>query len=63
MSITVASMEDDPYGEIQFDGQEPYRSIFSLDEHPEDSCVVYTSTFSKIVAPGLHVLIMPAERG
>ncbi|GED69077.1 aminotransferase [Brevibacillus reuszeri] len=50
----ILILEDDPYGEIQFDGQEPYRSIFSLDEHPEDSCVVYTSTFSKIVAPGLR---------
>ncbi|MFD2370843.1 PLP-dependent aminotransferase family protein [Brevibacillus sp. GCM10020057] len=50
----ILILEDDPYGEIQFDGQEPYRSIFSLDEHPTDSCVVYTSTFSKIVAPGLR---------
>ncbi|WP_312111561.1 aminotransferase-like domain-containing protein [Brevibacillus reuszeri] len=50
----ILILEDDPYGEIQFDGQEPYRSIFSLDEHPEDSCVIYTSTFSKIVAPGLR---------
>ncbi|WP_289139742.1 PLP-dependent aminotransferase family protein [uncultured Brevibacillus sp.] len=50
----ILILEDDPYGEIQFDGQEPYRSILSLDEHPEDSCVVYTSTFSKIVAPGLR---------
>ncbi|MDF2682516.1 MAG: aminotransferase [Brevibacillus sp.] len=50
----ILILEDDPYGEIQFDGQAPYRSIFSLDEHPTNSCVVYTSTFSKIVAPGLR---------
>lgn len=50
----ILILEDDPYGEIQFDGEAPYRSIFSLDEHPENSCVVYTSTFSKIVAPGLR---------
>ncbi|MFJ9501157.1 aminotransferase-like domain-containing protein [Brevibacillus centrosporus] len=50
----ILILEDDPYGEIQFDGNAPYRSIFSLDEHPTDSCVVYTSTFSKIVAPGLR---------
>lgn len=50
----ILILEDDPYGEIQFDGEAPYRSIFSLDEHPTDSCVVYTSTFSKIVAPGLR---------
>lgn len=50
----ILILEDDPYGEIQFDGEAPYRSIFSLDEHPKNSCVVYTSTFSKIVAPGLR---------
>lgn len=50
----ILILEDDPYGEIQFDGEAPYRSIFSLDEHPHGSCVVYTSTFSKIVAPGLR---------
>lgn len=50
----ILILEDDPYGEIQFDGQAPYRSIFSLDDHPAGSCVVYTSTFSKIVAPGLR---------
>jgi 2-aminoadipate transaminase len=50
----ILIMEDDPYGEIQFDGEAPYRSLFSLDEHPRNSCVVYTSTFSKIVAPGLR---------
>ncbi|QQE75541.1 PLP-dependent aminotransferase family protein [Brevibacillus composti] len=50
----ILILEDDPYGEIQFDGEAPYRSIFSLDEHPQGSAVVYTSTFSKIVAPGLR---------
>ncbi|WP_421617604.1 PLP-dependent aminotransferase family protein [Brevibacillus sp. TJ4] len=50
----ILILEDDPYGEIQFDGEPPYRSLFSLDEHPHNSCVVYTSTFSKIVAPGLR---------
>lgn len=50
----ILILEDDPYGEIQFDGEPPYRSLFSLDEHPTNSCVVYTSTFSKIVAPGLR---------
>ncbi|MED1723646.1 PLP-dependent aminotransferase family protein [Brevibacillus parabrevis] len=50
----ILILEDDPYGEIQFDGEASYRSIFSLDEHPTNSCVVYTSTFSKIVAPGLR---------
>ncbi|MBB6731067.1 PLP-dependent aminotransferase family protein [Cohnella zeiphila] len=48
-------LEDDPYGELRFgDGSRTYPSIFSLDEHPQGSCVVYTSTFSKTVAPGLR---------
>ncbi|USG67174.1 PLP-dependent aminotransferase family protein [Brevibacillus ruminantium] len=50
----ILILEDDPYGEIQFDGEAQYRSIFSLDQHPQGSAVVYTSTFSKIVAPGLR---------
>jgi 2-aminoadipate transaminase len=50
----ILILEDDPYGEIQFDGEAPYRSIFSLEDQATDSCVVYTSTFSKIVAPGLR---------
>jgi 2-aminoadipate transaminase len=50
----VLILEDDPYGEIQFNGEEQYPTIFSLDEHPHGSCVVYTSTFSKTVAPALR---------
>lgn len=48
-------LEDDPYGEIKFgDESQNYPSLFALDQHPEGSCVVYTSTFSKTVAPGLR---------
>lgn len=48
-------LEDDPYGELKFgDPSRNYPSLFSLDQHPEGSCVVYTSTFSKTVAPGLR---------
>jgi len=48
-------LEDDPYGELKFgDASRTYPSIFSLDSHPQGSCVVYTSTFSKTVAPGLR---------
>ncbi|MNI09501.1 2-aminoadipate transaminase [compost metagenome] len=50
----VLILEDDPYGEIQFDSEAVYPPIFSLDEHPTGSCVVYTSTFSKTVAPALR---------
>jgi 2-aminoadipate transaminase len=48
-------LEDDPYGELKFgDNSVTYPSIFSLDQHPQGSCVVYTSTFSKTVAPALR---------
>ncbi|WP_123041715.1 PLP-dependent aminotransferase family protein [Cohnella candidum] len=48
-------LEDDPYGELKFgDESVHYPSIFSLDQHPAGSCVVYTSTFSKTVAPALR---------
>ncbi|MVO98748.1 PLP-dependent aminotransferase family protein [Paenibacillus lutrae] len=53
-SNDVLILEDDPYGELRFGTTEVLPSIFSLDQHPEGSCVVYTSTFSKIVAPALR---------
>ncbi|GAA3402782.1 PLP-dependent aminotransferase family protein [Paenibacillus hodogayensis] len=50
----VLILEDDPYGEIQFNANAHYPSILSLDEHPENSAVLYTSTFSKTVVPALR---------
>ncbi|MCR8632591.1 PLP-dependent aminotransferase family protein [Paenibacillus radicis (ex Xue et al. 2023)] len=50
----VLILEDDPYGELRFGGGEALPSIFSLDKHPHGSAVLYTSTFSKIVAPALR---------
>lgn len=51
----VLILEDDPYGELKFgDASVTYPSLFSLDQHPKGSCVVYTSTFSKTVAPALR---------
>jgi 2-aminoadipate transaminase len=58
--------EDDPYGLVRFDGQ-PLPSLLSLDDGGR---VVYASSFSKIVAPGLRVgyvvlppsLVAPVER-
>ncbi|MCC3374962.1 PLP-dependent aminotransferase family protein [Cohnella sp. REN36] len=48
-------LEDDPYGELKFgDASLTYPSIFSLAPEVSGSCVVYTSTFSKTVAPGLR---------
>lgn len=50
----VLILEDDPYGEIQFDENETYPSIFSLGGKAEGGNVVYTSTFSKTVAPAFR---------
>lgn len=48
-------IEDDPYGEINFTDQS-YKTLF---QHAQESGsaghVIYTSTFSKILAPGLRV--------
>lgn len=48
-------IEDDPYGEINFTGQ-TYKTLFQ--HAAQTGCpeqVIYTSTFSKILAPGLRV--------
>jgi 2-aminoadipate transaminase len=47
----VIIIEDDPYGALRFEG-ERMRSIFSL---AKGTNVVYLSTFSKTIAPGLRV--------
>lgn len=54
----VRILEDDPYGRIRFEGERP-TSMFELS--PET--VIYTSSFSKTVAPGLRVgwYILPNE--
>jgi DNA-binding transcriptional MocR family regulator len=51
----VLVLEDDPYGEVRFEGEAP-PTMFSLDDG-----VAYTSSFSKTIAPGLRVgyFIMP----
>jgi 2-aminoadipate transaminase len=48
---SLAVLEDDPYGLVRFEG-EPLPSVFELEggEH-----VLYSSSFSKTVAPGLRV--------
>lgn len=50
----VLILEDDPYGELRFGQGEALPSIFSLDGGANGNGVVYTSTFSKIVAPALR---------
>lgn len=47
----VPLVEDDPYGELQFEG-EPARSLISYESK---SPIIYSGTGSKIVAPGLRV--------
>jgi DNA-binding transcriptional MocR family regulator len=49
-------LEDDPYGEIYFEGKQP-QPLKALDTNGQ---VLYLSTFSKILAPGLRVAWMAA---
>jgi len=50
-------LEDDPYGYITFEGDEPIR-LKSMDK---EGRVIYTSTFSKILGPGLRIGWIIAE--
>ncbi|TSB45809.1 PLP-dependent aminotransferase family protein [Alkalicoccobacillus porphyridii] len=44
-------LEDDPYGDIQFNSEETYTPMAALDD---GSRVMYTSTFSKTAVPALR---------
>jgi 2-aminoadipate transaminase len=48
--LDLVVVEDDPYGDLYFEG-EPVPTLKSLDR---DGRVVYLSSFSKILAPGLR---------
>ena len=65
----IPIIEDDPYGQLRYDG-EPIPSVVVLDgqfQQPESTCysgnVIYLSTFSKILAPGIRLawVIAPPE--
>ena len=58
---SLAVLEDDPYGLVRFEG-EPLPTLFEL-EGGEN--VMYSSSFSKTIAPGLRVgyAIVPAALG
>ncbi len=51
-------LEDNPYGDIRFEGED-IPSIKSLDT---DGRVIYTGTFSKILAPGIRVGYVSAPK-
>lgn len=54
----VAILEDDPYGELTFDGPR-FPPLHALDQA---GVVVYLSTFSKTLAPGLRIGWVSAPR-
>jgi 2-aminoadipate transaminase len=65
----VPIVEDDPYGQLRFEG-EHLPSVVVLDSQFRDDCrtfyrgnVIYLSTFSKLLSPGLRLgwVIAPAE--
>ena len=51
----IPIIEDDPYGELRFEGERLPNLVELAPEH-----VIYASTFSKIVAPGLRLAWMIA---
>jgi 2-aminoadipate transaminase len=52
-------VEDDPYGELYFPGVPP-DSLRSLRSLPGGEDVIYLSSFSKVVSPGLRTAFMAA---
>lgn len=54
----VMILEDNPYGEIRFDG-ENIPSVKSLDK---DGRVIYCGSFSKVLAPGIRVGFVSAPK-
>ena len=65
----VPIIEDDPYGQLRYEGQH-LPSVVVLDSQYRDDCthsyrgnVIYLSTFSKLLAPGLRLgwVIAPEE--
>ena len=55
--LDILIIEDDPYGKIRFEG-EPLKPIKHYDD---EGRVIYTSTFSKLLAPGFRVAWVTAS--
>jgi 2-aminoadipate transaminase len=55
----LAVIEDDPYGKLRYRGEE----VPPVKHWDEACCVLYVSTFSKTIAPGLRLgwVLAPAE--
>ncbi len=54
----IAIIEDNPYGELVFDGEKS-PTIKSMDK---DGVVIYCSSFSKVLAPGMRVGFVCAHK-
>lgn len=54
----VMILEDDPYGKLRYSG-EPVAAVKTLDQGKR---VIYTSSFSKIIAPGIRVAYLCAPK-
>ncbi len=54
----IPLIEDDPYSELRYEG-EPLPPLAALDTH---GCVIYLSSFSKVLFPGFRVGFLVAPR-
>ncbi|MCX7711336.1 MAG: PLP-dependent aminotransferase family protein [Clostridia bacterium] len=54
----IPILEDDPYGELRYEGNK-IPSLKAMDHH---GCVLYLSTFSKIMFPGLRIGWLTASK-
>lgn len=54
----VMILEDDPYGKLRYSGE----SVLAIKTLDHSSHVIYTSSFSKVIAPGIRVAYLCAPR-